>query len=48
MAKDVREAIQFMSLLLFYAGILHLYSMGNKPAIIDMFCEGMNATFKCW
>lgn len=48
MAKDVREAVQFMCLLLFYAGILHPYSKGDKPSTIEAVCEGMNATFNCW
>ena len=48
MAKHEREAVQFMCLLLYHAGILKSYSMGNKPSVIEATSEGLHVKLNCW
>ena len=45
-ARHEREAVQFMCLLLYHAGILKSYSMGNKPSVIEATSEGLHVKFK--
>ena len=47
-SKDEREAVQFMCLRLYYAGILQPYSKGNKPSTIEIVCQSLEAKFNCW
>ena len=43
-----QEAVQFMSLLLYYAGVLQPYSKGMNPSDIEVVCQDLKAKFHCW
>ena len=48
LANHECEAVHFMCLLLYGAGISKSYSMGNKPSVIEAVSLGFHAKFNCW
>ena len=47
-AKHEQEAIQFMCLVLYYAGVLQPYSKGNNPCDVEVVCQNLEAKLHCW
>ena len=48
MAKHEQEAVQFMCLVLYNAGVLQPYSKGNNPCNVEVVCQNLEAKFNCW
>ena len=43
-----QEAVQFMCLILYHAGLLKPYSQGSKPCVVELAGVGLQAKFHCW
>jgi hypothetical protein len=43
-----QEAVQFMCLILYHAGLLKQYCQGSKPCVVELSGVGLEAKFHCW